>query len=1229
MALRRSTWTYRSERIARNAVSTGTPYLLGCWIYWGESMEEQIGHYRLDTLLGRGGMGEVYKAWDQRLERWVAAKHLLPGLRGGSARLWREARAAARLGHPAIVQVFDVLEHADGDWIVMEWIDGETLAEILRQEKLPVERAVSYFRQVASGLEAAHASGIVHRDLKAENVMVLPSGHVKILDFGLARPTTQEDVGDEAVAEGLSGQLTVGLAGTPRVMSPEQARQQPLDSRSDLFSLGVLAYELLTASSPFRASSVPETLERVQNHDPAPTRDLNPQVPEVVDRLVNQLLEKDRQRRPASAAAVVDALASLSEERVDGKPSGTPSLGGDEPTPALDGMANSGTEGAPAKLRVWPDPPYPETPYPVLLPYNHPELFAGREQELDELRRLLRMPIPILGLYAPSGAGKSSLLGGGLVPALRGEGAPVAQILHPGEAGIANKILGDLLEGTFNVTEDDWRTFVRSLELAEQLAGTPPLIVLDQFEELFRPGREQARNALALLLAGTVRRRPGDEGPRCRWVLAYRQETHGEVLAWLANVFAGNGDRASKLPADLSGPERFQSLPLVPLGTPPPGGGLAEAMRSFQAAIEKPLLLTRPDGTPRFGWRFADGDTERLARAFAETRLAQPDAPLTPALQVVLAHLLRQASDGTVRVDGDAGDLINEALENHLHRALEDAFPSVPGSADRVRSRRSRALLALRELATADGQRGDGLPRQELVAALGNGGEEILEQLATPLTRLVVFQADGDATRCVLSHDRMAAAVVRMVEEEGLHGPLLVDAELLALWRFVALKTALYRSEARSAEARSERSATRLPRRFFQQIEEHADVLLRDEKRQAWWAACQRQRQADRKRALTWAAVLTVILTLVGSLAWRWAEERQERLSLLAQISEGEPAAALTALVQLNPEPETEMAAAVLAELQKRQEPMDVLARGLTALDGESRESLGATVLRVVELALPWVEESPEDPVLLANLLWPLDYATGPENVDRASALRQEVLRELRQRRPPDPGALDFVEVEGGSFLMGTPVEALAKDDEKPQHEVTVSSFRLQRHEITNEEYRLLFPEHPGDGRFPATQMTYFEAYTYAAWLGGRLPTEAEWEYAAQAGCPYLYCDRDGEEVDVQDVAWTVLNAVDPETGKHALQPVMQLEPNAWGLFDMLGNAFEWTADWYAPYSGESQQNPWGPPAPVGTGGRTSRGGCYWLEAPLALPAPRRTDGPQYRVDYRSFRVLIDPEMHL
>ncbi|HEX6864535.1 MAG TPA: serine/threonine-protein kinase, partial [Thermoanaerobaculia bacterium] len=265
--------------------------------------EGRVGAYRIERLLGRGGMGEVYLAWDERLERRVALKRV----RGDSTldgqvreRFRREARAAARLSHPAIVQVHDLLEDASGDCIVLEYVEGRTLASVLAAGPPETGLALRLAREIAEGLAHAHAQGLLHRDLKTQNVIVTPAGHAKILDFGLAKPIRIED--EETLT------TNGAILGTFHSMSPEQALGRELDERSDLFSLGVLLHELLTGRSPFKAASSTETLDRVLHHEPPSLSLLRPDLPPEIPELVARLLAKDRDRRPRHATEVVGVL---------------------------------------------------------------------------------------------------------------------------------------------------------------------------------------------------------------------------------------------------------------------------------------------------------------------------------------------------------------------------------------------------------------------------------------------------------------------------------------------------------------------------------------------------------------------------------------------------------------------------------------------------------------------------------------------------------------------------------------------------------------------------------------------------------------------------------------------------------------------------------------------------------------------------------------------------------
>jgi TOMM system kinase/cyclase fusion protein len=268
-----------------------------------------IGPYRLEAPIGAGGMGTIWKAWDERLRRHVAVKRVLADASGPDReRLRREARAAARLNHPAIVHIYDLVEHDDADWIVMELVQGRTLRQQLDDEgPLPLGDAVRIGLEIAEGLAEAHVQGILHRDLKTSNVMVTPTGRAKILDFGLAKEILENA---DATSQDLSLTAPGAVLGTCYAMSPEQVLGLGLDARSDLFSFGTLLYEILAGDPPFRGENARESLARVLGLRQPPLAQVRREVPRELSELIERLLDKDRERRPGSAGEVAGLLGS-------------------------------------------------------------------------------------------------------------------------------------------------------------------------------------------------------------------------------------------------------------------------------------------------------------------------------------------------------------------------------------------------------------------------------------------------------------------------------------------------------------------------------------------------------------------------------------------------------------------------------------------------------------------------------------------------------------------------------------------------------------------------------------------------------------------------------------------------------------------------------------------------------------------------------------------------------
>ncbi|HMH42821.1 MAG TPA: serine/threonine-protein kinase, partial [Pyrinomonadaceae bacterium] len=273
-------------------------------------------HYRVVDKIGSGGMGEVFKAEDTRLGRTVALK-VLPTKANDDAtakrRFLKEAQAASALNHPNIVTIH-AIEEADGvDFIVMEFIEGQTLKAMIEGEgALPLANLLDVGIQVAEALGAAHEIGLVHRDVKAANIVVTPRGRAKVLDFGLAKIVLTIADGVDAEAPtlmNLTGEGTV--LGTAFYMSPEQTRGETLDARSDIFSLGSVLYEAATRSLPFTGPSILGVMHAIATADPTPPSRVRPELPREFDLIVERALAKDRERRYASVDEMGEALRNL------------------------------------------------------------------------------------------------------------------------------------------------------------------------------------------------------------------------------------------------------------------------------------------------------------------------------------------------------------------------------------------------------------------------------------------------------------------------------------------------------------------------------------------------------------------------------------------------------------------------------------------------------------------------------------------------------------------------------------------------------------------------------------------------------------------------------------------------------------------------------------------------------------------------------------------------------
>ena len=361
-----------------------------------------ISHYRILSTLGKGGMGVVYKAEDTRLGRMVALKFLPEELskdRAAVERFQREARAVSVLNHPNICTLYDI-DSADGQlFLVMEYVEGGNLRERIEKKPLTLEELLDLAIQIANALDAAHAGRIVHRDIKPANICVTSQGHVKVMDFGLAKVLAAAvvpegvDAKSQAATKTLDPVTSAGSAvGTPAYMSPEQARGEELDSRTDLFSFGAVLYEMATGGSPFQGSTMAMTFAAILTQSPAPPTQLKPALPVELERVIYKALEKNRDMRYQTASDVRADLKRIRRDLESGQSyvttmhshvSAVPAA--TAPVPAVEpatGAAPSATTNGPRRSRL---PLFAGLAIAGLIAAAGLYYFAFREQPLSSL----------------------------------------------------------------------------------------------------------------------------------------------------------------------------------------------------------------------------------------------------------------------------------------------------------------------------------------------------------------------------------------------------------------------------------------------------------------------------------------------------------------------------------------------------------------------------------------------------------------------------------------------------------------------------------------------------------------------------------------------------------------------------------------------------------------------------------------------------------------------------
>jgi len=553
----------------------------------------RIGHYEIIRELGAGGMARVYLARDVKLGRRVAVKLIATPSRALSKRFVAEARATALCNHENIVVIHDVGVHEGTPFMVLEYLDGQTLSKVIRGQKLSAPRAVELMVPVLRALGRAHASGIVHRDLKPDNIFVTSTGQVKVLDFGIAKvlgeARRKRPTDNPVVAPGGTESTIAGIVvGTPAFMSPEQFGAEAIDHRADIWAVGIILYRMVTGRHPV---ADPSDIRLLQAHasrldEPLPkVRSINRSVPPELADAIDRCLAKDKHKRWSSAEDLLEVLEPLLPGRLHRK------------------LADD------------------DSPYPGLRTFQEDDAnrFFGRSHEVAGALARLREH-PVLAVVGPSGVGKSSFIRAGVVPALKAGESWDVIVVRPGRdpvgvlAGIVARSGTDALMGDIRQRLLDEPGLLGAVIRARARGRQERvLLFIDQFEELYTLGAdENERAAFIACLSGVA----DDARSRLRLVVSMRTDLldrlteHGEFASALMRgltLLATPGEEALRealeLPLGLAG-YQFESPEII--------DDMLDGLGSGTGVL--PLLQFVADSL----WTARDKDSKMLTRAAYE-----------------------------------------------------------------------------------------------------------------------------------------------------------------------------------------------------------------------------------------------------------------------------------------------------------------------------------------------------------------------------------------------------------------------------------------------------------------------------------------------------------------------------------------------------------------------------------------------------------------------------------